>query len=181
MRWSGKWKSEKRNWAVARSGRKEKDNAETQSGQRSEEEDEEGAQPAVSFQAAESFSGMRAGASVKELISDVSKNRSASRRDVASGDQSEEAGEKLAEIDGGRELRELGEEVGREIFRIVIQLQGSGGFGKAEMVRTKAEMGLRASEAATLPVGVAIQATSGIVEGDAGRFRENGGARIVLG
>jgi hypothetical protein len=49
------------------------------------------------------------------------------------------------------------------------------------MVRTKAEMRLRASEAATLPVGVAIQATSGIVEGDLGRFRENRDAGIILG
>ncbi len=87
----------------------------------------------------------------------------------------------MAEIDGGRELGELGEEVGGEVFGIVVQLQGSGGFGHAEMVRTKTEVRLRASEAATLPVGVAIQATSGIVEGDASRFRENGGAGIVLG
>jgi hypothetical protein len=136
MRWSGKWKSEKRNWAVARSGRKEKDNAETQSGQRSEEGDEEGAQPAVSFQAAESFSGMRARVRVEELIGDVSEHGGAPRRDAASGDQSEEAGEKLAEIDGGGELGELGEEVGREIFGIVVQLEGGGGFGQAEMVRT---------------------------------------------
>jgi hypothetical protein len=47
---------------------------------------------------------MRAGASVKELIGDVSKNRSAPRRDAASGDQSEETAEKLAKIDRGREL-----------------------------------------------------------------------------
>jgi len=87
----------------------------------------------------------------------------------------------LAEIDGGRELGELGEEVGGEVFRIVVQLQGSGGFGHAEMVRTKAEVRLRASEAATLPVGVAIQATSGIVEGNAGRLRENGDDGIFLG
>jgi len=39
------------------------------------------------------------------------------------------------------------------------------------MVRTKAEMRLRAGEAATLAVGVAIEATSGVVERDRGRFR----------
>ncbi len=118
---------------------------------------------------------------VKKLVGDVGQDGGAPRRDAASGDQSEETCEKLAEIDGGRELGELGEEVGGEVFRIVVQLQGSGGFGHAEMARTKAEVRLRASEAATLPVGVAIQATSGIVEGDASRFRENGGAGIVLG
>jgi hypothetical protein len=75
----------------------------------------------------------------------------------------------------------LWEEVGREIFRIVIELQGSGGFGQAEMVRAEAEMGLRASEAATLPVGETIRAASGIVEGDAGRFGESGEAGIFLG
>ena len=118
---------------------------------------------------------------MEELIRDVSENGGASRRDAASGDQSEETGEKLTEIDSGRELREVGEEVGGEVFRIVIQLQGSGGFGQAEMVRAEAEVRLRASEAATLAVGEAIQATSGIVEGDGGRFWENGGAGIFRG
>ena len=92
-----------------------------------------------------------------------------------------EAGEKLAEIDSGREFGELGEEVGGEVFRIVVQLQGSGGFGQAEMVRTEAEVRLRASEAETLNVGVAIQAASGIIEGNAGRLRENGDAGVFLG
>jgi hypothetical protein len=71
---------------------------------------------------------------VKELIGDVSENGGAARRDAAFGDESEEAGEKLAEIDSGRELGELREEVGGEVFRIVVHLQGSGGFGQAEMV-----------------------------------------------
>jgi hypothetical protein len=75
----------------------------------------------------------------------------------------------------------LREEVGGEVFRIVVQLEGSGGFGQAEMVRTKAEVRLRASEAATLPIGVAIQAASGIVQGNTGRFRENGDAGVFLG
>src|SRR5712671_7349824 len=124
---------------------------------------------------------MRAGARVEELIRDVSENGGAARRDAAFGNQSEESAEKLAEIDSGRELGEVGEEVGGEVFRIVIQLQGSGGFGEAEMVRTKAEVRLRASEAATLPIGVAIEATSGIVQGNAGRLRENGDAGVFLG
>jgi len=115
---------------------------------------------------------------VEELIGDVSENGGAPRRDAAFGDQSEEAGEKLAEIDRGRELGELGEEVGGEIFRVVVQLKGSGGFGQAKMVRTKAEMRLRAREAATLAVGEAINATSGIVKRDVGRLREKRGAGI---
>jgi len=118
---------------------------------------------------------------VKELIGDVSENGSASRRDAASGDQSEEAGEKLAEIDRGREFGELREEVGGEVFRIVVQLEGSSGFGQAEMGRAKTEVRLRAGEAATLAVGVAIETTSGIVERNAGRFGENSGAGICLG
>ena len=126
-------------------------------------------------------SGMTAGVRVEELIGDVSENGSASRRDAAFGDHSEQAGEKLAEIDSGRELGELREEVGREVFGVVVQLQGSGGFGQTEMVRTKAEVRLRASEAATLAVGVAIEATGGIVEGNAGRFREGRDAGIFLG
>jgi len=126
-------------------------------------------------------SGMTAGVRVEELIGDVSENGSASRRDAAFGDESEQAGEKLAEINSGRELGELREEVGREVFGIVIQLQGSGGFGQTEMVRTKAEVRLRASEAATLAVGEAIEAASGIVERDASQFRENGDAGIFFG
>ena len=102
---------------------------------------------------------------MEELIRDVSENGGAARRDAAFGNQSEESAEKLAEIDSGRELREVGEEVGGEVFRIVIQLQGSGGFGQAEMVRTEAEARLLAREAATLAVGVAIEATGGILEG----------------
>jgi hypothetical protein len=124
---------------------------------------------------------MMARVRVEELIGDVSENGGASRRDAASGNQSEEAGEELAQIDSGGELGEFGEEVGRKVFRVVVQLQGSGGFGQAEMVRTEAEVRLRASEAATLTVGEAIQATSGIVEGDGGRFWENGGAGIFRG
>src|SRR5216684_2992131 len=134
----------------------------------------------ASFQA-ELSSGMRAGVRVEELIGDVSENGGASRRDAALGDQSEEAGEKLAEIDSGGKFGELREEVGGEIFRIVVQIQGSGGFGQAEMVRAEAEVRLRASEAATLAVGVAIEATGGIVEGNAGRFREGRDAGIFLG
>ncbi len=126
-------------------------------------------------------SEMTAGVRVEELIGDVGENGGAPRGDVAFGHQSKEAGEKLAEIDGGRELGEVGEEVGREVFGIVVQLQGSGGFGEAEMVRTKAEVRLRASEAATLPIGVAIEASSGIVQGNAGRLRENGDAGVFLG
>jgi hypothetical protein len=54
----------------------------------------------------------------------------------------------LAEIDSRREFGELGEEVGREVFGVVIQPQRSGGLGEAEMLRTKAEVRLRAREAA---------------------------------
>jgi hypothetical protein len=135
----------------------------------------------VPFQTVEYLSMMMARVRVEELIGDVSENGGASRRDAASGNQSEEAGEELAQIDSGGELGEFGEEVGRKVFRVVVQLQGSGGFGQAEMVRTEAEVRLRASEAATLTVGEAIQATSGIVEGDGGRFWENGGAGIFRG
>ncbi len=124
---------------------------------------------------------MTAGVRVEELIGDVSEHGSAPRRHAAFGDQSEQTGEKLAEIDSGRELGELREEVGREVFGVVVQLQGSGGFGQTGMVRAKAEVRLRASEAATLAVGVAIQATGGIVERDASQFRENGDAGIFLG
>jgi len=75
----------------------------------------------------------------------------------------------------------LREEVGGKVFRIVVQPQGSGGLGQAEMVRTKAEMRLRASEAATLAIGVTVETTRGIVAGNAGRFRKNGDDGILCG
>jgi hypothetical protein len=56
---------------------------------------------------------MRAGVRVEELIGDVSEDGGAARRDAASGDQGEEAGEKLAEIDRRRDLGKLREEVQR--------------------------------------------------------------------
>jgi hypothetical protein len=55
---------------------------------------------------------MRAAVRVEELIRDVSENGGAPRRDAAFGDQGEEADEKLAEINRGRELGEFREEVG---------------------------------------------------------------------
>ena len=118
---------------------------------------------------------------MEELVGDVSEDGGAARGDATLGDQGEEAGEKLAEIDSRREFGELGEEVGGEIFRIVVQLQGSGGFGQTEMMRTEAEVRLRASEAATLSVGVAIETTGGIVQRNAGRFRKGGDAGFILG
>ena len=66
---------------------------------------------------------------MEKLIGDVSENGGASRRDATFGDQSEETGEKLAKIDRGRDLGELREEIGGEVIRVVVQLQGSGGFG----------------------------------------------------
>ena len=77
-----------------------------------------------------------AGVRVEKLIGDVSENGGASRRDATFGDQSEETGEELAEIDSGREFGKLGEEVGRKVFRVIVQLQGSGGLGQTEVVRT---------------------------------------------
>lgn len=46
------------------------------------------------------------------------------------------------------------------------------------MVGTKAEVRLRASEAATLPISVTIDATGGIVEGGPSWLREKGGGGI---
>src|SRR5260370_25818183 len=74
---------------------------------------------------------MMARVRAEKLIGDVRENGGALRWDAGLGDQSEQAGKKLAEIDSGRELVELGEEVGGEIFRFVIQLQESGGLGRA--------------------------------------------------
>jgi hypothetical protein len=49
---------------------------------------------------------------MEELVGDVGQDRSAARGDGTFGDELEEAGEKLVDVDTAFELGELGEEFG---------------------------------------------------------------------
>ena len=55
---------------------------------------------------------------VEELIGYVGQDGGTARGDTALGHQDEEAGEKLVDGEGSFKLREFGEEVGGEVFRV---------------------------------------------------------------
>jgi hypothetical protein len=74
---------------------------------------------------------------VEELVGDVTQDGGAARGDAAFGDENEEPGEKLVDVDGGVELGEFGEEVGGEVFRVVLDVHRKGSRG----------VGLRVAEA----------------------------------
>jgi hypothetical protein len=64
---------------------------------------------------------------VEELVGDVGEDGGAAGRDAAFGDEGEEAAEKLADVDAGGEFGEFGEEVGGEVFRVVVLWMGCRG------------------------------------------------------
>ena len=94
---------------------------------------------------------------VEELVGDVGHDRGAAGGDAAFGDEDEEAGEKLVDVDAGAELGEFGEEFGGEAFRVVLDVhrKGSGG-GCLRVAEAKARVSWRAGEAAALAVGIEI-------------------------
>jgi len=57
---------------------------------------------------------------VEELVGDVGKDRGAAWGDASFGDEGEKAAEELADVGAGGELGEFGEEVGGEVFRVVV-------------------------------------------------------------
>jgi hypothetical protein len=57
---------------------------------------------------------------VEELVGDVGEDGGAAGGDAAFGDEGEEASEELADVDAGGEFGEFGEEVGGEVFRVVV-------------------------------------------------------------
>ncbi len=61
---------------------------------------------------------------VEKLVGNVSHDGGAAGRDAAFGDEDEEAGEKLVDVEAGAELGEFGEEFGGEVFRVVLDRHG---------------------------------------------------------
>jgi hypothetical protein len=63
---------------------------------------------------------------VEELAGDVGKDGGAAGGDAAFGDEGEEAEEEFSGVGGGVELGEFWEEIGGEIFRVVLERGGNG-------------------------------------------------------
>jgi len=97
---------------------------------------------------------------VEELVGDVGQDGGAARRDAAFGDKDQELGEELVDVIGVLELGEFREEVGGEVFRVVVDGYRNGGgdvcLGVAE---AKAGVRWKAGKAAALAVGIKIGAT----------------------
>jgi len=96
---------------------------------------------------------------VEELVGDVGQDGGAARRDAAFGDKDQELGEELVDVNRALELGGFGEEVGRKVFRVVVDVHrkgnGSDCLGVAE---AKARVRWKAGKAAALAVGIEIGA-----------------------
>jgi len=97
---------------------------------------------------------------MEELVGDVGEDGGAAGGDAAFGDESEETGEELADVGACGELGEFREEVGGEVFRVVVDGHRNGGgdvcLGVAE---AKARVRWQAGKAAALAVGIEIGTT----------------------
>jgi len=89
---------------------------------------------------------------VEELVGDVGKDRGATRGDAAFGYESEEAGEELPDVRAGGELGEFREEVGGEVFGVVVRRLGDGG-DQGGVTETEIGAGIQNSKTATATVG----------------------------
>ena len=85
---------------------------------------------------------------MQEPVGEVAEHGGAAGRDAAPGDLNEEAGEEFLDVLAGRELVELGEQVGGEVFGIA----GGGRQGSdelfAEVAEAEAGLKLRPAKAA---------------------------------
>src|SRR5216683_106857 len=120
---------------------------------------------------------------VEELVGDVGEHGGAAGGDAAFGDEDHQPGEELVDVDGGVELGEFGEEVGGEVFRVVLDghRNGRGGvcLGVAE---ARARVSWQAGEAAALAVGIKIRTAGegGFPRGGNGIGDETGANRCGL-
>jgi hypothetical protein len=89
---------------------------------------------------------------VEELVGDVGQDGGATGGDAAFGDENEEAGEELVDVNGGVELGELGEKVGGEVFRVVLRGLSRGGDQRG-VAETEVGASIQNSKTATATVG----------------------------
>jgi hypothetical protein len=99
---------------------------------------------------------------VEELVGDVGHDGSAARGDAAFGDEDQELGEELVDVNGVLELGGFTEEVGGEVEGIIGRLlePGADGGTRAEMLKTKTKMGTRGEFPAAFAVGETVLATA---------------------
>src|SRR5712664_2380010 len=100
---------------------------------------------------------------VEKLVGDVGEHGGAAGGDAAFGDEDHQPGEELVDVDGGVELGEFGEEVGGEVFRIVLWRLGHGG-AQGGMAETKMRAGVEDGETAAGTVGGEM-AAAGMLDG----------------
>jgi hypothetical protein len=100
---------------------------------------------------------------VEELVGDVGHDGGAAGGNAAFGDEDEETGEKLVDVETGAELGEFGEEIGGEVFRVVLRLGRGEQSGMAE-TKMGASVQNRETTAATVG-GEAAAAEGGLCLG----------------
>jgi hypothetical protein len=99
---------------------------------------------------------------VEKLVGDVGQDRGTARGNATFGDENEEPGEKLVDVDGGVELGELGEELRREVEGVIWRLLKADADGgtRREVLKAKTKMGSGGELAAAFAVGETVLATA---------------------
>src|SRR5713226_4610056 len=100
---------------------------------------------------------------VEELVSDVGEDGGAAGGDAGFGGEDQQPGEELVAVDGGVELGEFGEEVGGEVFRVVLWRLGHGG-AQGGLAETKMRAGVEDGETGAGTVG-GERAAAGMLDG----------------
>jgi hypothetical protein len=98
---------------------------------------------------------------VEELVGDVGHDGGASGGNAAFGDEDEEAGEKLVDVDAGAELGELREEFGGEVFGVILRRLGRS--EQSGMTETKMGAGVQNNETAAAAIGGEVTAAGRVV------------------
>jgi hypothetical protein len=106
---------------------------------------------------------------VEKLVGDVGHDGGATGGDAAFGDEDEEAGEKLVDVEAGAELGEFGEEFGGEVFRVVLWRLGRS--EQSRMAETKMGAGVQNSETIAAAIGGEVTAAGRVVRFGLGRVR----------
>jgi hypothetical protein len=106
---------------------------------------------------------------VEKLVGDVGHDGGAAGRDAAFGDEDEEAGEKLVDVETGAELGELREEFGGEVFGVILRRLGRS--EQSGMAETEMRASVQNSETAAAAIGGEVTAAGRVVQFGLGRVR----------
>jgi hypothetical protein len=121
---------------------------------------------------------------MEELLGDVGEDGSAARRNAALSDKNEKAREEPAKVHTWGTLGEFGEEVRREVDRVIVQWSEGKTGGDLTIIvpQAKAEHGGETGKGAAPAIGIAEVAARRIAERPlrAALFRSRGGSRAGL-